>query len=239
MRFPSLLLVAAAVTPACGESLVSGASLEGLIGTTAPTVDAAWEYRWGTEDGLVADCALVNAGVTDSVTVVVGQIKLPLPVVTVADAPVWQQLDGAEYVVLLPVLVESAVYEPVEEDEDEGSLDPEEGVWGITAPTAMVLARGDQSVVSQHLVFDGAPPLDFDGDVAWVQVISEVIELRGTLAGALAPLDQDDLADLLRDGITVTSVQFALSDASEAWSGETLGGVRPADDCPEDEDNDE
>ncbi|MFT6375026.1 MAG: hypothetical protein ACJARS_001676 [bacterium] len=230
-HFRSLLLIAVVVTAACGDSFVSGASLDGLLGTTAPTADAVWEYRWGTEGGLVVGCDFVDANVGEDIAVVVGQVKLLPPVVSAADVPVWQQLDGAEFAVLLPVLVEPEVYEPIREVDDELSLDVAEGVWGITAPMAMVVARGDLGDVSDHLVFDGAPDLEFDGDVAWVEVISEVVELRGTLAGALAPMSREDREDVEEEGLAVTGVDFALSDAAEAWSGGTLGGVTPAENC--------
>lgn len=220
----------------CGDSLVSGRNLEDLISTQPPGAPA-WELRWATGDGLLVDCPIP---VDADLEVIVGQVEVLPEEVTVQSPPGWITLESSRYAVMFPALVDLDAYEPPETDDDvDGVEGLERGVWGISAPVAVVVAEGDLEEVSNELTLDGDEELEFDEGVAWARVIAEVVDARDSLFEATTPIDFETRGELETEGLPVTALSFARDNAAGVWAGEPFDGVETTADCSEFENEDD
>ena len=208
------------LTTACGDSLRSGEALDELFGLTPVPENVAWEMRWFVgEDGLLLSCELHDAEVVFEDDAIFGEIVVSPPR---PEPPYLFDADGVNWALGFPVLVDVDRYDDALPRRAPRSLDESRGVWGIPPGIALLVAEGDAQALEDQLLVDGAWALE-EGAV-WVEVVATAVAISGRLDGALVVVD--DFTDLL-----VFQREHIDEAVMDVWSGLSLGGLHPADNC--------
>jgi len=206
------------ILTACGQSLWSASLLEEDLGVDVYADGNLWEARWASEDGLVIDCELIEPEDDDD------EEGLELGTPEIEDPSVWVETEHGRYALALLVLFDEEEYMPPDDRSDPGSLDDEEGVFGIAKYAQVFLEGGEE--LEEDLFLSGTAPTG-ESEV-WVEIVPEVVDANGHFEGALIPVDFDDDTQIELEAIHRVEGPDLL-----VWSGEAVGGARAG--CGEDE----
>ena len=227
----------ASLITGCDATLISGATLESLLGVTPLPVDPAWEIRWyaGPDEPLSIGCELIDAELIEDDVYWEDLYGEPPDV---DGPPIWvtSEAQNYRYAIALLALVDADRYislEDIEEEVEElDSLDLWRGVWGGVSGNALLFAEGDlEAMAEDALLLPDALEVATD-EAVWLGMLPELAAVKEDLAGALYPLPDEDEADLYDVGLRVSPTEY-LSDASyEVLSGE-IHGEYISDECVE------
>ena len=216
----------------CGDSLISGESLESLLGLTPLPSSPAWEVRWysGPESELVVDCALYPTEIEQDDVYWENLYGVPPEI---EEPAVWVEADEYRYAIALLLLADVDRYVSVDEmEESDEGLEFWRGIWGGVQSRALLFAEGDLDAMAEDaLLLPDAIEVAEDEPI-WLGLLPELAAVKEDLSGALYPLpeDEDDGIDEL--GLEVTPTEYLSESAYEVLTGAILGdGVSSG--CPE------
>lgn len=257
MRVPPVIALAPALAAAaCGDSLLTGAQAERLLGNTPPPSRPAWMQLWVDDDltGAVVSCDLqpISADLRRQVREQPTATRLDVPPPQPVEPPVWSGEETFRgetwWAVSLHLLVDEGriaqeasaelfltdVEEAILEGRDGFShIETVPGLWGVADTTARLYVEGDPEVVGDQVIAGAVPPDLNDDGIAWVGFAQEVVHAVGSFEGALTALDPEDQQALNRQGLPVRRID-AVDDATlKVVSGLSFGGMDLALDCIE------
>ena len=237
MTRTALLPTLSLLLSGCGDSLVSGAALDILLGLEPFPEEPMWLTLWVDEggEGVLASCELApvpgEIEREDDDTVILDKTWIPPP--EWVEPVAWTEGEEFAWALGLMVLVDGARFDfdqaAVALEEQEPELLP--GVWGMADANALLLGEGDIEALGGAVVAGSAPPeLDEDGR-AWVGFAQEIVVATGSFAGAVTALDLDDQDDLSEFGLPVRRLDTLDDTSLQLLFGVPFGGVGVDGEC--------
>ena len=141
----------------------------------------------------------------------------------VFESPVWIEEDAYRWALGLLVLVNPELVDP-DEVAHADELAEEPGAWGAVDSRALLLGEGDLDALTEDLLLDGDDGGLTEGS-KWVGMLPELALARGSLAEALYPLSEEDLADQEEEGVRIVSTSLLSDSAQMVFTGTGLGGL--------------
>lgn len=221
----------------CGESLVSGTTLELTLGLGRVPERPGWVQLWVDEggEGIVVSCEILpvrpGAIEDDEDALILDRIEVPPP--DWVEPVTWTDHDAFSWALALHLLVDRDRLDFLAAADalEFGEADDVPGVWGMADTLARLHGEGDTDALSEAIIAGQIPPeLDDDGR-AWVGFANEIVAATSTFEGALAALDPEDQADLNEDGLPVRRLDTLDNASLLLLSGEPFGGLELAPDC--------
>ena len=220
MHTHSLLLFA---LTGCGDSLISGESLESLLGLTPLPGAPAWEVRWytGPESEMVVGCDLLPTEIEQDDVYWENLYGIPPEI---EEPAAWVEAGKYRYAIALLLLADAERHVPVDEMEShEDDLEFWRGIWGGVQDRALLFAEGDLDAMAEDaLLLPDAIEVAEDEPI-WLGLLPELAAAKEDLSGALYPLPEDEDEGVDELGLEVTPVEHLSDSGYEVLTGEILG----------------
>ena len=226
---PALCVLSSLALVACGDSLMGGDWLDGLIGLEDFPAEVAWELRWyqGPDQPIGVECDLRPpwSGMFPLEEVYFGVAEVPPPLVEeIPEANAVIEGEGFSYGLAVLVLFEPDPYYATDPDRVRTDLDPERGTWGVVEEYAVLVADGDLDLLNAEL-FPEPEGESFQHGAQLVEFFPEVVLGTGSFHGAVYPVHPDESEYLWEWGLPAVHLEFLQGELFEVFEGHSLGGA--------------